>query len=412
MSIELDIVAEFLEAYGQAGDVSDALDRALPRLVDHVGCEAGSFFFADPVSRELVCQACVGPVDIHGIRVPFGSGIVGRVYETQEVDTVEHADSDKDHRKSVDEETGFVTRNVLTLPVTFKDSRIGALQLLNRSTAENDSAVFPEQFISVSRALASGLALGYHSAEITEQVRANDALLRDVELAGTVQSALIPEVPEELGFVADLIPYTKLSGDFYDFVVADNKTYIIVGDVSGKGVAASLTMAQAQAAFRIFARAGHRVDDVGRLMNRELARDLGVARFVTAFIGVFDHGDEVFQFVNLGHGEIVCESAGTTEIYLSSTPPLGITAPENFFPDVEEIALGDWRLWVVTDGITEAEFKGQEFGVSGLLAIVDRLKDEPLRHAVTSTLDLVTTEKLTVADDVTVAVINGRGRGA
>ena len=412
MSIELDIVSEFLEAYGQTGDISSALDSALPRLVAHVGCEAGSFFFADTTSSELICQACVGPVDIRGIRVPFGSGIVGRVYESQQIDTVERVDADKDHRKSVDQETGFVTRNVLTLPVTFKDSKIGTIQLLNRAHDQNDRSVFPDQFIAVAKALASGLGLGYHSAEVTEQVRANDALLRDVELAGTVQSALIPEVPEKLGFVAGLIPYTKLSGDFYDFVVADNKTYIIVGDVSGKGVAASLTMAQAQAAFRIFARAGHRVDDVGKLMNRELARDLGVARFVTAFIGVFDHDDGVFQFVNLGHGEIVRESAGTTEVYLSSTPPLGINTPENFFPDVEEIALGEWRLWVVTDGITEAEFKGQEFGVSGLLAIVDRLKDEPLRQAVTSTLDLVTTEKLRVADDVTVAVIDGRGFGA
>ena len=408
MSIELDIVAEFLEAYGQAGDVSGALDGALPRLVDHVGCEAGSFFFADPVSSELVCQACVGPVDVRGIRVPFGAGIVGRVYETQEIDTVEHADSDKDHRKSVDEETGFVTKNVLTLPVTFKDSRIGALQLLNRATAENDPAVFPDQFIGVSRALASGLALGYHSAEITEQVRANDALLRDVELAGTVQEALTPTIPEGLGVAAGILPFKQLSGDFYDFLEVDDRVYVIEGDVSGKGVAASLTMAQAQVLFRTFARARRTCQEIAMLMNNELHRDLGVARFVTAFIVCIDRATREVSYVNAGHGDVLCVDDNRAECFSSSSPPLGIVGSEMFAPSQGVIPFGDWRLWVVTDGISEAELNGAEIGMDGMRAIAGRYKDLSLQDAVNHTLDLIRNQKLVTSDDATLVVVDTR----
>ncbi|MDA8632098.1 SpoIIE family protein phosphatase [Litoricolaceae bacterium] len=408
MSIELDIVAEFLEAYGQAGGVSGALDGALPRLVDHVGCEAGSFFFADPVSSELVCQACVGPVDVRGIRVPFGSGIVGRVYETQEVDTVEHAESDKDHRKSVDEETGFVTKNVLTLPVTFKDSRIGALQLLNRATAENDTAVFPPQFIGVSRALASGLALGYHSAEITEQVRANDALLRDVELAGTIQEALTPTIPGGLGIAAGILPFKQLSGDFYDFLEVDHRVYVIEGDVSGKGVAASLTMAQAQVLFRTFARAKRTCQEIAMLMNSELHRDLGVARFVTAFIVCIDRATREVSYVNAGHGDVLCVYDDRSECFSSSSPPLGIVGSEMFAPSQGVIPFGDWRLWVATDGISEAELNGAEIGMDGMRAIAGRYRDLSPQDAVNHTLDLIRKQKLVTSDDATIVLVDTR----
>lgn len=408
MSIELDIVAEFLEAYGHAGDVSGALDSALPKLVDHVGCEAGSFFFADTSSNELVCQACVGPVDIRGIRVPFSSGIVGRVYETQQIDTVEHADSDKDHRKSVDEETGFVTKNVLTLPVTFKGSRIGALQLLNRTQSATDNAAFPDQFIGVSKALASGLALGYHSAEITEQVRANDALLRDVELAGTVQEALTPVIPERLGIAAGILPFKQLSGDFYDFLEVDDRVYVIEGDVSGKGVAASLTMAQAQVLFRTFARAKRTCEEIAILMNSELHRDLGVARFVTAFIVCIDRATREVSYVNAGHGDVLCVYDDRSECFSSTSPPLGIVGSDMFSPSQGAIPFGDWRLWIVTDGISEAELNGAEIGMDGTRAIADRYKDLSLQDAVDSALDLIRNKKLATSDDATLVIVDTR----
>ena len=405
MAIELDIVAEFLEAYGRSGDVINALDSALPKLVDHVGCEAGSFFFGDSASSELVCQSCVGPVDIRGIRVPFGSGIVGRVFESQAVDTVESVESDKDHQRSVDESSGFVTRNLLTLPVTFKESAMGVIQLLNRSNA-GDTDVFPAPFIQVAKALASGLALGYHSAQITDQVRENDALLRDVELAGTVQDALTPTIPEGLGFAAGILPYKQLSGDFYDYLEVGSKVYVIEGDVSGKGVAASLTMAQAQVLFRTFARANRTCQEIAMLMNSELHRDLGVSRFVTAFIVCIDHESRTVTCVNAGHGEVLkLDASGESAHIQSSSPPLGIVGVSDFQPLEEAYPFGDWRLWIVTDGVSEALLHGQEIGMNGILAIASRFSSDSIDIAVSKTLDLVRSDKLQTSDDSTVVVI-------
>ena len=406
MAIELDIVAEFLEAYGQSGDVINALDSALPKLVDHVDCEAGSFFFGDSASSELVCQSCVGPVDIRGIRVPFGSGIVGRVFESQALDTVESVESDKDHERSVDESSGFVTRNLLTLPVTFKDSAIGVLQLLNRSSEDN-ADVFPMPFIQVAKALASGLALGYHSAQITDQVRENDALLRDVELAGTVQEALTPTIPEGLGFAAGILPFKQLSGDFYDYLEVGSRVYVIEGDVSGKGVAASLTMAQAQVLFRTFARANRTCQEIALLMNSELHRDLGVSRFVTAFIACIDRESRVVTCVNAGHGEVLkLEGSGESMHIQSSSPPLGIVGMSDFQPVEETYPFGGWRLWVVTDGISEAELNGAEIGMDGIRAIAGRYKDLSLQEALDSALNLIRSKKLATRDDATLVIVD------
>ena len=408
MSVELDIVSDFLEAYGQTGRVIDALDSALPKLVDHTECEAGSFFFGDQKASELVCQSCVGPVDIRGIRVPFGSGIVGRVFDTQTIETVESAESDRAHQRSVDESSGFVTRNLLTLPVTFKGSQIGALQLLNRTTEDGVEA-FPEQFIRVAKALASGLALGYHSAAVTDQVRENDALLRDVELAGTVQDALTPKIPGHLGIAAGILPYTQLSGDFYDYLEVGDRVYVIEGDVSGKGVAASLTMAQAQVLFRTFARDGLSCHEIATRMNAELHRDLGVSRFVTAFIICIDRTLRMVSCVNAGHGEVLkLESSGDSSLIQSSSPPLGIVGGTDFQPVEEQLAFGAWRLWVVTDGISEAQLNGAEIGMNGMQAIARRYRDLSLPEAVGGTLNLIRDRKLTTFDDATLVLIDTR----
>ncbi|MDB2402978.1 SpoIIE family protein phosphatase [Litoricolaceae bacterium] len=408
MSVELDIVSDFLEAYGQTGSVIDALDSALPKLVDHTECEAGSFFFGDQKASELVCQSCVGPVDIRGIRVPFGSGIVGRVYDAQTIETVESAESDRAHQRSVDESSGFVTRNLLTLPVTFKGSQIGALQLLNRAVEDGVEA-FPEQFIRVAKALASGLALGYHSAVVTDQVRENDALLRDVELAGTVQDALTPKIPGHLGIAAGILPYTQLSGDFYDYLEVGDRVYVIEGDVSGKGVAASLTMAQAQVLFRTFARDGLSCHEIATRMNAELHRDLGVSRFVTAFIICIDRALRMVSCVNAGHGEVLkLESSGDSSLIPSSSPPLGIVGGSDFQPVEKQFAFGAWRLWVVTDGISEAQLNGAEIGMDGMQAIALRYRDLSLPEAVGGTLNLIRDRKLTTFDDATLVLIDTR----
>jgi len=408
MSVELDIVSDFLEAYGHTGSVIDALDSALPKLVDHTECEAGSFFFGDQKASELVCQSCVGPVDIRGIRVPFGSGIVGRVFDAQTIETVESAESDRAHERSVDESSGFVTRNLLTLPVTFKGSQIGALQLLNRAVEDGVEA-FPEQFIRVAKALASGLALGYHSAVVTDQVRENDALLRDVELAGTVQDALTPKIPGHLGIAAGILPYTQLSGDFYDYLEVGDRVYVIEGDVSGKGVAASLTMAQAQVLFRTFARDGLSCHEIATRMNAELHRDLGVSRFVTAFIICIDRALRTVSCVNAGHGDVLkLENSGDSSLVQSSSPPLGIVGGTDFQPVEEQLAFGAWRLWVVTDGISEAQLNGAEIGMNGMQAIARRYRDLSLPEAVGGTLNLIRDRKLTTFDDATLVLIDTR----
>ena len=408
MSVELDIVSDFLEAYGQTGRVIDALDSALPKLVDHTGCEAGSFFYGEQEASELVCQSCVGPVDIRGVRVPFGSGIVGRVFDTQTIETVENAGSDAAHQRSVDESSGFVTQNLLTLPVTFKGSQIGALQLLNRAT-EDGMEAFPDQFIRVAKALASGLALGYHSASVTEQVRENDALLRDVELAGTVQDALTPKIPGHLGIAAGILPYKQLSGDFYDYLEVGDRVYVIEGDVSGKGVAASLTMAQAQVLFRTFARDGLSCHEIATRMNAELHRDLGVSRFVTAFIICIDRALRTVSCVNAGHGDVLkLENSGDSSLVQSSSPPLGIVGGTDFQPVEEQLAFGAWRLWVVTDGISEAQLNGAEIGMNGMQAIARRYRDLSLPEAVGGTLNLIRDRKLTTFDDATLVLIDTR----
>lgn len=187
-------------------------------------------------------------------------------------------------------------------------------------------------------------------------------------LASGAQNDLVPHVfppfPDRKGIdiSACLHPARKVGGDLYDYFLVGDRLFFCIGDVSGKGVQASLFMASTHYLFRSLA-AQMPIRDAVRQMNISLCTDNDQCRFVTFWLGCLDLGSGVLEYVNAGHDDPVLLKRGAPVAFpQSGNTPLGVWDGEEFGMNSVTLEPGDTML-LYTDGVTEAmDADGREFG--------------------------------------------------
>ena len=132
ISEHLELLADMGREFASSLDIEKTLMRAIDRITRHVGAEGGALFLLDETGETLTCQACVGATIITGLTLKSDEGIVGRCVQDNAGEIVRDVDADPSFQKSVDEQTGFTTRSILCAPMSVKDQRIGAIELVNK----------------------------------------------------------------------------------------------------------------------------------------------------------------------------------------------------------------------------------------------------------------------------------------
>ena len=211
---------------------------------------------------------------------------------------------------------------------------------------------------------------------LAEMKAAQERIESELRIARDIQMSMVPhEFPhyEGLDLYASMAPAKEVGGDLYGYVINGNNLYFAVGDVSGKGVPASLFMAQATRLFRTMANEGMLPADICNRMNRELSGDDNVSgMFVTMFVGMLDLQTGHLKFCNAGHNPPVIGGGAHHGDFLDIIP----NAPIGLWPDFdyegEEIDTIKGRaLFIYTDGLNEAEdLKQKQFGDDRLIGIL------------------------------------------
>ena len=395
-------IADLLDNFTHSGDIVAALTAILPQVVDELACEAGSLFLHSAERCKLRCVSCVGPVDISGFELDDAEGIVGRVFNVQTTDIVEDVDRDTDHSKTSDKKHCFTTKNMMTTPVTFRNERIGVLQLLNKK----DGNTFTDKNCKDAEFLASGIALGYHSAMLAKNYAETEVLRRDVQMASDVQGALKP-MPDHSGKIyADIIPYRNLSGDFFYFETVSDRKYFIAADVSGKGVAASLTMSQAVTLFRYLVQKNTSLNEIATMINDQVHKYSDIPRFITAFLGVYDENSSRLEYYNAGHGEVLFQQPSGLTIIDSMGPPLGVNRPSDYHIQTEFLESSKWRFMAVSDGISESIYKGREFGLEGIKFLLNKTLNDAPQVAVEKIVKVISSGDFELTDDASIMIMD------
>ena len=206
----------------------------------------------------------------------------------------------------------------------------------------------------------------------------------EIEAARRIQMGLLPSPravfagERRFALKALLEPARSVGGDFYDcFMLDEHRVFFLVGDVSGKGLGASLFMALSKSLLKSIALRGEEGPAaVLARANAEISRDNPEALFVTVFAGVLDSRNGALAFCNAGHEPpILCQPGEAPQrVMASGGPPLCVMHGYAYASDEIRLQPGGW-LCVVTDGVTEAmNAKGELYGSVRLLAALGGLK--------------------------------------
>ena len=401
----LDLLSGLMRRFAQTGDAVDGLQWALPYVLETLSAEAGSLFLHRAEESVLECAVCVGPVDVTGLKVPQDKGLVGRAFTEGVGELVADATKDKAHFKAADSGSGFQTLSTATAPVKSKDKSFGAIQAINRRDGD-EIGNFSAADLTLLEALAEILALALSNVELTQQAISDQLLQRDLSQAEEAQASLLP-APDPDGFAAGhVIPARQLSGDFFDHMRVGDKLAFCQGDVAGKGITASLMMARSIALFRRLARQNFSAAEMANAINNEFL-DVASDKFVTFAVGWLDCATGDVRFVNCGHGAAIIVRNGTEALDMieSQTVPLGLIPYADEELKEHELNVLDAHMFLTTDGITEAEFKGREVGSNGLASLSRRLPGQSAVDKVRGIISLFEQGKLSTHDDATILVI-------
>ena len=161
-----------------------------------------------------------------------------------------------------------------------------------------------------------------------------------------------------------------LGGDCYDFMpLSDDRLALVVGDASGKGLAAALMMASVQASLRTAALfTGDDLAALLKIVNVQAYVSSLADRYATVFYGVFDQRTRTLRYVNAGHNPpVVLRNDGSVQWLEPSGAPVGMFPDSNYQESVVQLNPGDMVI-AYTDGVIEATNPGrEEWGVQGLL---------------------------------------------
>jgi sigma-B regulation protein RsbU (phosphoserine phosphatase) len=256
-----------------------------------------------------------------------------------------------------------LVRNLLSVPVKSSDIVWGRITLVERS---------PDFFTAADRKILEATAQLLASiceryVRLKREVE-RQRLKEQLEIARQIQKKLFPSRLPSLSYVeisADSIPAIQVGGDYYDILVKDDKVFVTVADVSGKGIPAALMMTSLRSALRTLYRT---IDDISKLaieLNNALCDDLEEDRFVTMILLCL-HSSGVLQFVNAGHNPVLLLSGSDLKSIRAQDMPLGIIKDITYKMFEAKMKPGD-LLVAYTDGVTEARDKnGNEYGFERL----------------------------------------------
>ena len=240
------------------------------------------------------------------------------------------------------------------------------------------------------------------------------ALEQDLELAGRIQTALLPRNELEHGgwkATYHYQPAGPVSGDYCDLIPAeDGSLFFMLGDVSGKGVAASMLMAHLHAMIRALAGIGLPLEEIVKRASRLFCENTLAEQYATLVCGRADKNGNV-ELCNAGHLPPLLSQTTTVRPIDSTGLPLGLFCSEEFLVKKVRLTRGD-RLFLFTDGLTESQnARGEEFGVHPLIEMMQSSGESPAPELMRSCLAKASSFRAgaPARDDLTLMVIERIG---
>ena len=215
-------------------------------------------------------------------------------------------------------------------------------------------------------------------AEVNEK---KERMEHELSIGHNIQMSMIPKTfppfPErkDIDMAATIVPAKAVGGDLYDFFIREEKLYFCIGDVSGKGVPASLLMSVTRTLFRSVASHEKSPQRIVTLINDAMSDMNENDMFVTFFCGILDMATGHLRYCNAGHNPPLIFTDEVRMLPVLPNLPLGVMGGVHF-PEQELDLACDNALFLYTDGVTEAEnISHEQFGEDRMISVLRERRD-------------------------------------
>jgi sigma-B regulation protein RsbU (phosphoserine phosphatase) len=358
----LGIYRGLVEVSGLINSITD-FEELLRAVLDVarrvVQAEAGSIFLRGESDTHLdlvMASMTEGEFSQPKIRVESGQGIAGWVFQHGQSQLIPDAYADPRFFSGADKATGFRTRSILCAPLNWNGKVIGVLQVLNPRGRE----AFEPEDLEGFEAYSNLIATAIEKLRSIERMREQERLDRDVTIAAEIQNELLARaVPEDVPgaiFASYNKAATEVGGDFFFvFPRSPYEIYFAIGDVSGKGIPASLLMAQILSAMTFVFGATTSPSNALSTLNATLHDQIVRGMFATTLVGRMTPDSRRIEIASAGHCRpwLVRAEGEPIEILTEGALPLGVMPQVSYRQGKVDLAEGDY-LMCFTDGLSES----------------------------------------------------------
>ena len=265
-----------------------------------------------------------------------------------------------------------------------------------------DFATKPIDLDDLSRTIEKAIEQVRYIRESQQEHNQLESIKNDLAIAGEIQQTILPgsfppfpELTEVVDIYASMTPAKDVGGDFYDFFqIDDERIGLVIADVSGKGVPASLFMAVSRTLLRATALRGVSSAECLTYANKLLCKESLDSMFVTVFYGIYHYKTGMMDYTNAGHNPPYLLRGGRTVecLPVASNFVVGVFDDIEFESNTLTFGIGD-TLLLYTDGVTEAfNDKREQFSESNLQDILASMHESSsAKEVVTSVLQSVKT---------------------
>jgi sigma-B regulation protein RsbU (phosphoserine phosphatase) len=359
-----------LDAHGGALYLTDRSGMRLMPAFLSKGC-APLVEVPDPILQQATTNPAVLDSYLRSRPIEPNEGLVGRVWKSGEAVLLTDLADAPELSKLRDSPMGAAS--VMVTPLLYGRQNLGVLALANGPMS---AAFTPSDFV-VFKSISEQSAFALYNAIIYSEANEKKRLDHDLQIARDIQRILLPSEPPPIeGFdIAGVnLPARQVSGDYFDYIkVDDERLGVVIADVSGKGVPASLIMAICRSVLRAEARLAKSPAEVLRKVNRQLYPDIKEDMFISMAYVILDHKNNHVTLSRGGHDAPLLHRAKSGQVEVLKPPgmALGIDSGDVFDRITGDLSVPlerDDCLVLYTDGVTEAlDVNGEEFGLDRMV---------------------------------------------
>jgi phosphoserine phosphatase RsbU/P len=394
LSRDFEALYDFMKNIGDAIaenlEIENVLDYIVKSTVTITNSDAGVILIKDEYDDLLKVKAVFGtfppPYEVNysvkvrtstlmeffrSTPIKLGDTVLGEVGKTGKPIFIRNSYNDERLKYNTKNDICYIG-SLIVVPLIIKDKIIGVISIMRKDSGKP----FSESDFTHIKTFADYTSISLNNLFVYMELLEKRDMERDLGIAANIQGKLLPEkIPllKNMDISAFSLAAKGVSGDYYDvFLLKNGKLAVIICDVAGKGVPASLVMVMIRTILHLIAGSAHDAARIISWINKGIFNQIELGHYATLSFLTYDPKTHYIEYSNAGHHPLLLYRKSTNKLVKIDTPgiPIGVEGASKYQQKRFKVEKDDLIL-LYTDGIIEAwNEKKEEYGIESIVKLI------------------------------------------